>query len=499
MKTSKWLIAAILVGLVLGAAFGASLYLERRVINAVTGAVAARQDSSVGSVRFSLPGRMLEVDDLLLTLEGESGSVLKIQKARILLPWEMVLSPEKEGIRLAAESCTLQGLEFRTDAAVTTAAMERYVNVRTDVRLLRELRETAERTSESLITLAERSGWDLGESENLEFRAADLRLSFGRVVVAQASGLKVDAVEITDCKVTQEDGEPVAGFASCVLKGIAVPAKALYAAYADPLNGDAGETQRFGDLNGIQRALLSGPSPLVSQIMLKDMALYAFKDKNLAVTVASSEVDWTSNNPLHATSKLEKLHIPTEIIEGETGISLPKLPVLELNVANTVDGDNSGNLREHNVYEFRDVCRLEMRTHLVARNMGMPGMPISMFDYGDFTELSLAGFDAQLEDTGLTAYLLWNLEGPEATGEGLLELLPLVLRQGSDEQAYTLTLDAFSAFIRQPGRLAVSLTPEKPVRFFELPGLLLADPSAYLSIAATPGPTPVAELVKKLQ
>jgi hypothetical protein len=498
MKTSKWLIAGILVGLVLGAAFGASLYLERRVINTVTGAVAARQDSSVGSVRFSLPGRMLELDDLLLTLEGESGSVLKIQNAQILLPWEMILSPEKEGIRLAAESCALQGFEFRTKAAVTTAARERYVNVRTDVRLLRELFETEERASENLINLAERSGWDLSESENLEFRASDLRLSLGRVVAAQASGLKVDSVEITDCKIAQEDGEPVAGFASCVLKGIAVPAKALYAAYAAPLNGDTEETQRLENVNAIQRALLSGSSPLVSRITLKDMALYAFKNTEPAVTVASAEVDWTSNNPLHITSRLDKLRIPTKIIEEETGISLPKLPVLELDVANTADGDNNGNLREHNIYEFKDVCRLEMKTHLVARNMGMPGMPISMFDYGDFAELSVAGFEAKLEDAGLTAYLLWNLEGPDATGESLLELLPMMLRQGSDEQAYTLTMDALGGFIRQPGRLTVSFAPEKPMRFFELLGLL-ADPSAYLSIAATPGPTPVAELVKKLQ
>lgn len=299
---------------------------------------------------------------------------------------------------------------------------------------------------------------------------------------------------LRDIRATFPDGQKLA-LASLKYGAVVLPEKTPLRAFLRELAVASPSEQR---LRAALEALVSGPEPLVGELVLTDLALSLTPDNSLdeqhALRLKRGGSFWRSGVPLDQELDIEGLSLPVACVEDATGLRFPGLSALVLDAAATVRGTGhrgsaAAAPEQHaGTVTLRSLGRLDYAFTLAS------GGHASSEDIlrGTYSDLSL-----RYTDEGLFACLA-NGFMPSAEAAMMLIKVGLARFCSADTPENATLRAALETFVERPG--VISLRSRAPFNLLE--ALMKAgdgDAGALFSATAEPGPRTLAESIRRIQ
>lgn len=296
-----------------------------------------------------------------------------------------------------------------------------------------------------------------------------------------------------DIRATFPDGQKLT-LASLKYGAVVLPEKAQLRALLKELAVASPSEQR---LRAALEALVSGPEPLVGELVLTDLALSVTPDNALdaqhALRLKRGGSLWRASAPLDQELVVEGLSLPVASVEAATGLRFPGLSVLVLDATAAVRGtgpqgsaaspdEHTGNMT------LRGLGRLDYAFTLASGGHASPEDILR----GTYSDLSL-----RYADEGLFAYLANGIM-PSAEAAMMLIKVGLARFCSADTPENATLRAALETFVERPG--TISLKSRAPFNLLE--ALLQAgdgDAGALFSATAEPGPRTLAESIRRIQ
>ena len=487
---NKLVTGVLILAIVLGGAFAGLKFLESRVVAEIKDTVAASKDVQIGSMQFSLQQRLLVLADIHVTRQGATGpEVHTIKKLQAILPWDLLMPFASKGTVLAAERVEAEEIGFTQGDSTATAAHKTMTGVYTDLDLLRKA--LGSNSSLDWADVYEHSAVDEFVGKDFVFAAPDVRVKLDGITVRNLKGLKIGSVKWDNLlAVAPQEGQSdkaLLQVAEFSLEDVEIPANALRMV----LEMEDAQIDSPEAVQALVQNMLGGQRPLFSRVSMRDFSLA----EGVPLTIQSVLFEWESVKPLCHSSTVTGLSIPMDFLEREFGVDFPLLKNLVLDSKTVVDGDETGKVRQHDIYKFENFADIETKIDLVLNQEDTQMMP-TIWDYGSLENALFAGIDMTIQDRGLLSYFVWNAEGPDGNGEMLLQQIRMFGGSGTEEARAM--ADSLSAFVTHPGTLNVRFAPEEPMPLLAMMQIVF-DPSSLLHFSSTPGAVSLEDLMQKLR
>jgi len=496
MKNNKALVIVAILVILAGGAFGAGKYLENRVLNSLKEMVDGSDKVSVGSMSFSLMTRTAEVRDVKVAIKMGNNPIESKQsyaRAEAVLPWSLILNPDAEGSILLAETYTIEDAKDVQGNLETTIARMHATNIVSDLSLSRKLL-SEDGNSADWATLLERSSIDSLLAEQLVQKQGDMETSLKKIEVSGLKGLKMDAITVDGTIISGalEPGQPakqIMTLDSFTVKKVDVPANVLRMVFdMEPAQLESPEV-----LQALVQTLFAGQNPLFGSMSINT---FTVSENVFPLSIDTLDFEWFSMRPVQHASSMKGLTIPTDALEKEMGgVSFPGLKTIVIDSKTSLTGNESGMMEENAEYDVRDLATITMRTAMQT-DPSSPSMPLTLWDETNLMSAAFTGIDLTINDKGLLSYVLWNMEGPEATGASVLAQLEAL--RGRNEEKNAVMIDSLTTFIKHPGTLTVRFKPENPVPLMGMMGVAF-DPASNLEFSSTAGATSIEDAMKALR
>lgn len=440
---------------------------------------------------------------LRLTLRA---ALLTTPLGRFLLPGadaEPILLPVAHSARIRNLTQTVTSPDIALTSTLRAGEAE---GIRADARLLRALlMDTAG------MSAASAGGPDAvdiiygmaAERLRLADMTTDMTLDGGKARIfatcAEADVLNkewrhVAEQTLRDIRATFPDGQKLA-LASLKYGAVVLPEKAPLRAFLRELAVASPSEKR---LRAALEALVSGPEPLVGELVLTGLALSLPPDNALdeqhALHLKRGGSLWRSGVPLDQELVIEGLSLPVASVEDATGLRFPGLSALVLDAAATVRGtgpqDPAAAAPEQHAgtVTLRGLGRLDYAFTLASGGHATPEDILR----GTYSDLSL-----RYADEGLFAYLASGFM-PSAEAAMMLIKVGLARFCSADTPENATLRAALETFVERPG--VISLRSRAPFNLLE--ALMKAgdgDAGALFSATAEPGPRTLAESIRRIQ
>lgn len=219
--------------------------------------------------------------------------------------------------------------------------------------------------------------------------------------------------------------------------------------------------------------------PLFSRSLARDIRLSL---DNLAVSAEQMGITWTMQGDTQRTENtLTNLVIPTSTLSAcVPTLTFPGLKELRCNFTDQQSLTN-GILTVNSKIVMDGLCEVTYNCEGKTRNLISPTF---LFRH----------FDARLTDKGLMAVVALNIDRDPAVARMALESLAQIVAANLPNGA-TL-LPALTTFIDKPGELGIRLTGDEWIDFRGNEHAMLEQLTRRLQLTATPGDTPLAEVVE---
>ncbi len=440
---------------------------------------------------------------LRLTLRA---ALLTTPLGRFLLPGadaEPILLPVADSARIRNLTQTVTSPDLALTSTLRAGEAE---GIRADARLLRALL-----TGTADMPGASANGPDAvdiiygmaAERLRLADMTLDMTLDGGKARIS-ATCAEADVVDkewrhvaeetFRDIRATFPDGQKLT-LASLKYGAVALPEKAQLRALLRELAVASPSEQR---LRAALEALVSGPEPLVGELVLTDLALSVTPDNTLdaqhALRLKRGGSLWRASAPLDQELVVEGLSLPVASVEAATGLRFPGLSVLVLDATAAVrgtgpQGSAAASPDEHTGdMTLRGLGRLDYAFTLASGGHASPEDILR----GTYSDLSL-----RYADEGLFAYLANGIM-PSAEAAMMLIKVGLARFCSADTPENATLRAALETFVERPG--SISLKSRAPFNLLE--ALLQAgdgDAGALFSATAEPGPRTLAESIRCIQ
>lgn len=440
---------------------------------------------------------------LRLTLRA---ALLTTPLGRFLLPGadaEPILLPVADSARIRNLTQTVTSPDLALTSTLRAGEAE---GIRADARLLRALL-----TGTPGMSGASANGPDAvdiiygmaAERLRLSDMTLDMTLDGGKARIsatcAEAGVLNKEWRHVAeetfrDIRATFPDGQRLT-LASLKYGAVVLPEKAQLRALLRELAVASPSEQR---LRAALEAIVSGPEPLVGELVLTDLALSVTLDNALdaqhALRLKRGGSLWRASAPLDQELVVEGLSLPVASVEAATGLRFPGLSVLVLDATAAVRGtgpqgsaaaspdEHTGNMT------LRGLGRLDYAFTLASGGHASPEDILR----GTYSDLSL-----RYADEGLFAYLANGIM-PSAEAAMMLIKVGLARFCSADTPENATLRAALETFVERPG--TISLKSRAPFNLLE--ALLQAgdgDAGALFSATAEPGPRTLAESIRRIQ
>lgn len=219
--------------------------------------------------------------------------------------------------------------------------------------------------------------------------------------------------------------------------------------------------------------------PLFSRSLIRDIRLSL---DNLAVSAEQMGITWTMQGDTQRTENtLTNLVIPTSTLFAcVPTLTFPGLKELRCNFTDQQSLTN-GILSVNSKIIMDGLCEVTYNCEGKTRNLIAPP---SLFRH----------FAARLTDKGLMAVVALNIDRDPAVARMALESLAQIVTANLPNGAAL--LPALTTFIDRPGELGIRLTGDEWIDFRGNEHAMLEQLTRRLQLTATPGDTPLAEVVE---
>lgn len=467
-----------------------------------------------GEVRDAVPAQGAAPSPLVFSATTEElslrltlrAALLTTPLGRFLLPGadaEPTLLPVAHSARIRNLTQTVTSPDIALTSTLRAGEAE---GIRADARLLRALL-----TDTAGMSDASANGPDAvdiiygmaAERLHLATMTLDITLDGGKARIS-ASCAEADVLNkewrhvaeetFRDIRATFPDGQKLT-LASLKYGAVVLPEKAQLRALLRELAVASPSEQR---LRAALEALVSGPEPLVGELVLTDLALSVPPDNSLdqqhALRLKRGRSLWRSSAPLDQELVVEGLSLPVTSVEDATGFRFPGLSVLVLDAAAAVHGTGprgsaaAAPERHTGSMALRGLGRLDYAFTLAAGGLASPEDILR----GTYSDLTL-----RYADEGLFAYLANGIM-PSAEAAMMLVKVGLARFCSAATPENATLRAALETFVERPG--AISLRSRAPFSLLE--ALLQAgdgDAGALFSATAEPGPRTLAESIRHIQ
>ncbi len=307
-------------------------------------------------------------------------------------------------------------------------------------------------------------------------------------------GRRVAEERFRDIRATLPDGQRFA-LASLEYLAVVLPEKERLRAF---LREPGVASPSAGRLRTALEALVSGPEPLVGELVVTDLALSVDQAGSLeerhALRLKRCSSVWRSNAPLDQTLVIEGLSMPVFPLEDATGLRFPGLSLLVLDATAAVRGTGPRNAtapppEQHTgSLTLRGLGTLDYGVTLASGGHASPEDILR----GTYSDLSL-----RYTDAGLFAYLA-NGFMPSADAAMMVIKVGLARFCSADTPENATLRAALETFVERPGTLV--LRGRAPFTLLE--ALLKAgdgDAGALFSATAEPGRRTLEESIRHIQ
>ncbi len=496
MKSNKLVIAVVVLLVIVAGAFAGFKYLEHRVVATLQRQIDASDKVSAGSVQFNLAEQKLVLTDCRLerpTAAGES-EVQTVKRLEAILPWSLILSSSNEGTVLVAERVEIEESVVTQGNNTFTMGRESSDGFYTDLALVEKVLSDPSATLE-WADLYDHTRVDKAVIESIALTVPEAQLQLGKAEIQDMKGLKIGSMRLSDLEVRlrQEDSDAVdqsvLKLDAFSMQNVDIPANALRMA----LEMEDKQLESPEVLQSLVQNLFGGQAPLFSRMEMQGLSV---SEAVFPLTMKSLELEWPSNKPMRHSSVVTGLSIPVAYLENNYGISLPLLENVEIDTQTTVAVDDTGKLVEHDIYVLKDLADIDVNATLILEQENLQLMPMTIWDSSNLESAQFVGFDVSIKDKGLLSYIVWNVEGPEATGASLLQQVSMI--GGSDPDATSAMIENLSSFIRHPGTLDIHFAPKEPMPLLSMMQILF-DPASLLQVSSIPGSVSLEDQMKKLR
>lgn len=237
----------------------------------------------------------------------------------------------------------------------------------------------------------------------------------------------------------------------------------------------------------LQRIVTTG-EPLLREISFSDLH---FPLDDQALTIKKIILNWQSNTPLKYSLGLDAMSLPMTLVEGESGLTFPGLPVLVLDAKLSFTDQDDGR-RHKGLLKAQDLGSLDYDFTMPADSLSPlanPQPPLL---------ISYKGVNLKYTDQGLMAYLVNNfIPSAQAATPALKMAIAEVCSGDAPENAAI--REALETFVTRPGVLEVQ---SKPGGSFRLVDFLATvggkNPGKLLNVTAQPGKESLEEQISGL-
>ena len=228
--------------------------------------------------------------------------------------------------------------------------------------------------------------------------------------------------------------------------------------------------------------------PLVREISATDLRVPL---DGQDVSFKNFTLTWPSNTPLKYGLSLDKLSLPTALVERESGLSLPGLPALVLDAKLDFAAQGNGGMHEQGTISAQNLGALEY--DFVISGGATPASPQALF------ASALSDVRLKYTDQRLTADLVSNVVPVAQAATPTLKGAIAQFCSGDSPENAALR-GALETFATRPGVLEVRSKPGKSFRLFEAVGALAGgNPAALFSVTAQPGKKSLEEQINALK
>lgn len=313
-------------------------------------------------------------------------------------------------------------------------------------------------------------------------------------LILNKEGRRVAEQTFSGIRATLPDGQKLA-LASLKYLAVVLPEKERLRAFLRELNGAPLSTNR---LQAALEGLVSGPEPLVGELVVTDMAVSVDQANSLegahALRLKRCGSVWRSSAPLDQEFLVEDLSLPVFPLEEATGLRFPGLSAFVFDATAAVRGAGpqgsaaASPERHTGTIIVRGLGTLDYAFTLASGGHAAPETLLR----GTYSDLSF-----RYADAGLFAYLANGfMPSPEAAMMVIKVGLARFCSADTPENAALRA--ALETFVERPGTL--SLVGRAPFTLLE--ALMMAgdgNAGALFSATAEPGPRTLGESMRHIQ
>lgn len=432
----------------------------------------------------SLPG-----SSLLYTLE-EASFRLPLRVLLLFTPLRNTVLPEK-GMLTVCEDMRISNFasvsSLGSISARSMARSEEADLIRLESGLVRELLEGA--ASRDTLNVFYRMGIrelrvsSMTSSINIPEQSLRMALDCDSILVRNWEGRFTEQASVDGILLKKDDSE-LLRLGNITFTGFTLPEEAALRellALADRPRPDRLALQAL-----LLRMFASG-DPLVRKISATDLRVLLHGQE---ASFKNFTLDWPSNTPLKYGFSLDKLSLPTALVERKSRLSLPGLPALvldaQLNFA--ARGDNA--MHEQGTISAQTLGALEY--DFVISGRGESLSPRALF------ASVLSDVRLKYTDQRLTAYLVSNAVPVAQAATPALKAGIAQFCSG-DSPENTALRAALETFVTSPGVLEIRSRPGKSFRLLEVTSALAkGNPAALFSVTAQAGKKSLEEQINAL-
>ncbi len=439
-------------------------------------------------IRGELPS--LAGNSLRYTLE-EASFRLPLKVLLLQTPLRDAVLPEK-GMLTVGEDMRISNLAYAfNQGSISTQSLvrsEEADDIRLESALVRELLEN--KRPRDMLSVVYRMG--IGEirgsaiTSGINIPEQGLRMEFScdSMLMRNWEGRVIEKMSV-DGILLKKDAQELLRLGDITVMGYTLPEEAVLRELL-VLAAQTKPDERA--LQALALRMFTTGEPLVREISATDLRVPL---NGQAATFKKAALTWPSNTPLKYGLSLNKLSLPTTLVERESGLSLPGLPALVLDAKLDFTAQGKGAMHEQGVISAQDLGALDY--DFILSDGAALASPQALF------AAAISDVHLKYTDQRLMAYLVSNVVPlAQAATPTLKAAIAQFCSSGSPEN--TALRDALETFATRPGVLELRSKPGKSFRLFEAVGALAGgNPAALFSITAQPGKNSLEEQINALK
>ncbi|MGE9985236.1 hypothetical protein [Desulfovibrio sp. SGI.169] len=234
--------------------------------------------------------------------------------------------------------------------------------------------------------------------------------------------------------------------------------------------------------------MFTGDEPLVREISATDLRVPL---NGQEASFRNFTLRWPSSTPLKYGCSLDKLSLPTALVERESGLSLPGLPALILDAKLDFTAQGNDAMREQGTLSAQFLGALEY--DFVISGDAASASPQALLASA-FSNIRLKYTDQRLMACLISNVIPVAQAATPALKAGIAQFC------FSDNPENAALRNALETFVTSPGVLEIYSKPGKNFRLLEAAGALAGgNPAALFTVTAQPGKTSLEEQINALK